>query len=95
MARRNQVSCLPAGASGAVLEMNTGAGEAAAAARLCPVLPGEPVHPAATPASTTPSPTRKIGLAAFVSLPPMVTLTLEAAPASLASPVAPARSLAA
>ena len=46
--------------------MNTGAGEAAVVARPCPVLPGEPVHPAAAPASTTPSPAYPIRLAAFL-----------------------------
>ena len=60
MARRNQVSCLPTGASGAALEMNTGAGEAAVMARPCPVPPGEPVHPATATASTTLSPAYKI-----------------------------------
>jgi len=36
------------------------------AARTCPVPPGEPGHPAAAPASTTPSPAHKIGLAALL-----------------------------
>ena len=48
-APRNQVSCLPTAASGTVLERNTGDGEAPVAARPCPVLPGEPVHPDAAP----------------------------------------------
>ena len=59
MARRNQVSCLPTGASGAVLETNR-EGETAVAAGTGPVLPGEPVHPAAAPASTTPSQAYKV-----------------------------------
>ena len=63
-ARRNQVSCLPTGTSGTVLEMNW-EDEAAVVARPCPVPPGEPVHPAAAPASTTPSPAHKLRLAAF------------------------------
>ena len=64
-ARRNQVSCLPTAASGTVLERNTGDGEAAVTARPCPVLPGEPVHPAAAPAITTLSKAYKIRLAAL------------------------------
>jgi hypothetical protein len=46
--------------------MNTGDGEAAGAARPCPVLPGEPVHPAAAPAISTLSQAYKIRLAAFL-----------------------------
>ena len=65
-ARRNQVSCLPTAASGTVLEMNTGDGEAAVAARPGPVLPGEPVHPDAAPAITTLSQAYQIRLAAFL-----------------------------
>ena len=45
--------------------MNTGDGEAAVAARPCPVLPGELVHPAAAPAITTLSKAYKIRLAAL------------------------------
>ncbi len=62
MARRNQVSCLPTGASGAVLEMSRDGGTAVVA----PVLPGELVHPAAPPASTTPSPAHTTRRAAFL-----------------------------
>ncbi len=40
--------------------------EAAVAAWPCPVLPGEPVHPAAATASTTPSPAYPIRRAAFL-----------------------------
>jgi hypothetical protein len=65
-APRNQVSCLPTAASGTVLETNTGDGEAPVAARPCPVLPGEPVHPAAAPAITTLSKAHKIRLAALL-----------------------------
>jgi hypothetical protein len=64
MARRNQVSCLPAGASGAARETNRD-GEPAVAAGTGPVLPGDPVHPAAAPASTTPRHAYQIGLTAF------------------------------
>ena len=60
------MSCLPTGVSGAVFEMNSGDGEAAVAAWPCPVLPGEPVHPAAAPASTTPSQAYPIRRAAFL-----------------------------
>ena len=35
-------------------------------ARPCPALPGEPVHPAAATASTTPSPAHKTRPAAFL-----------------------------
>ena len=61
------MSCLPTGASGAAVEMNTGDGdgEGAGAARPCPVLPGEPTHPAAAPAITTLSQAHKIRPAAF------------------------------
>ena len=40
--------------------------EAAVAAWPCPVLPGEPVHPDAAPASTTPSQAYPIRRAAFL-----------------------------
>jgi hypothetical protein len=59
------VSCLPTTTSGAAVEMNTGDGEATGVARPGPVLPGEPVHPAATPAITTLSQAHKLRLAAF------------------------------
>jgi len=62
--RRNQVSCLPTGASGAVLEASR-EGETAVAAGPGPVLPGELLHPAAA-ANTTLSPAYPIGLAAFL-----------------------------
>ena len=65
-ARRNQVSCLPTAASGAAVETNTGDGEATVVARPCPLLPSEPVHPAAAPATTTLSQAHKIRLAVFV-----------------------------
>ena len=65
-APRNQVSCLPTAASGTVLERNTGDGEASVAARPCPVLPGEPVHPDAAPVITTLSKAYKIRLAALL-----------------------------
>ena len=65
-ARRNQASCLPTWASGRVLEKNTGDGEAAVAARPGPVLPGEPVHPAAAPAITTLSQPHKTRPDAFL-----------------------------
>jgi hypothetical protein len=45
--------------------MNTGDGEAAGLAQPGPVLPGGPVHPAATPAITRLSQAHKIRLAAF------------------------------
>ena len=59
------MSCLPTGVPGAASEMNRDE-EAAVVAWPCPVLPGEPVHPAAAPASTTPSPAYPIRLAAFL-----------------------------
>ena len=46
--------------------MNSGDAAAAVAARPCPALPGDPVHPAAATAITTPSKAHKIGLAAFL-----------------------------
>ena len=59
------MSRLPTGVPGAVFETNTDE-EAAVAAWPCPVLPGEPVHPAAAAASTTPSQAYPIRRAAFL-----------------------------
>jgi hypothetical protein len=56
---------LPTTTSGAAVEMNTGDSEAAGPARAGPVLPGGPVHPAATPAITRLSQAHKIRPAAF------------------------------
>jgi hypothetical protein len=64
-ARGNQVSCLPAGVSGADLETNNDAGNAAAAPPPGPVLPGDPLHPAAAPAITTLGPAPRTRRAAI------------------------------
>jgi hypothetical protein len=58
-ARKNQASCLPTGVPGRVLDTNTDGSAAAAVGRGSPLRPGEPEHPAATTAITTPNKAHK------------------------------------